>query len=117
MLDNLPWHDLSRHVVVYSSVACPGCCAPPCPLPPRLTLPPSPSPDPLPSRQVFTIEPMVNMGTYRDVMWPDGWTAATADGKRSAQFEHQMVVTKTGADVLTARLPTSPPLWWETEGE
>jgi methionyl aminopeptidase len=65
---------------------------------------------------VFTIEPMVNAGTWRDAMWPDGWTAVTADGKRSAQFEHQLVVTATGADVLTARLPTSPPLWWEAEG-
>ncbi|KAF8058467.1 MAP1A [Scenedesmus sp. PABB004] len=61
--------------------------------------------------QVFTIEPMVNLGTWRDVMWPDGWTAATADGKRSAQFEHQLLITATGAEVLTARLPTSPPLW------
>ncbi|KIZ01205.1 methionyl aminopeptidase [Monoraphidium neglectum] len=62
---------------------------------------------------VFTIEPMVNVGTWRDAMWPDGWTAVTADGKRSAQFEHQIVITATGADILTKRLPTSPPLWWE----
>jgi methionyl aminopeptidase len=65
--------------------------------------------------QVFTIEPMVNLGTWRDVLWPDGWTAATADGQRSAQFEHQLLITATGAEVLTARLPTSPPLWWEQE--
>ncbi|GBF95512.1 methionine aminopeptidase 1A [Raphidocelis subcapitata] len=66
---------------------------------------------------VFTIEPMVNAGTWRDVMWPDGWTAVTADGKRSAQFEHQIVITPEGADILTKRLPTSPPLWWEAEGQ
>ncbi|EIE24748.1 methionine aminopeptidase [Coccomyxa subellipsoidea C-169] len=65
--------------------------------------------------QTFTIEPMVNVGTYRDVTWPDGWTAATADGKRSAQFEHTLLVTKDGCEVLTKRLPTSPPLWWEKE--
>lgn len=117
---------------------------------------------------VFTIEPMVNAGTWRDNMWPDGcgvtivlcvlacpawhhcgatrarrwrvgplmpphrrapaptpcpppppparWTAVTADGKRSAQFEHQIVITSTGADILTQRLPTSPPLWWEAAG-
>jgi hypothetical protein len=70
-------------------------------------------PPPLP--QVFTIEPMVNAGTWRDLLWPDGWTAVTRDGGRSAQFEHQLVVTATGADVLTARLPDSPPLWWEQE--
>jgi methionyl aminopeptidase len=74
-----------------------------CPVPPAL--PP----------QIFTIEPMVNLGTWRDMLWPDGWTAATADGQRSAQFEHQLLITATGAEVLTARLPTSPPLWWELE--
>jgi methionyl aminopeptidase len=63
--------------------------------------------------QIFTIEPMVNAGTWRDMLWPDGWTAVTRDGQRSAQFEHQLVVTATGCEVLTARLPTSPPLWWE----
>jgi methionyl aminopeptidase len=56
---------------------------------------------------------MINAGSWRDVTWPDGWTAVTSDGKRSAQFEHQIVVTSTGCDVLTARLPTSPKLWWE----
>eukprot|EP00873_Tetraselmis_striata_P025893 jgi/Tetstr1/446157/TSEL_003559.t1 len=61
----------------------------------------------------FTVEPMINLGSWRDVTWPDGWTSATEDGKRSAQFEHTMVVTATGCEVLTARLPTSPPLWWE----
>jgi len=35
---------------------------------------------------VFTIEPMINAGVHKDVTWPDGWTAVTADGQRSAQF-------------------------------
>ena len=61
---------------------------------------------------VFTIEPMINAGTHRDVMWPDEWTAATADGKHSAQFEHTLLVTHDGVEVLTERQPTSPPLWW-----
>ncbi len=60
--------------------------------------------------QVFTIEPMVNAGSWRDTTWPDGWTAVTSDGARSAQFEHTLVVTEDGCEVLTARLPTSPPL-------
>ncbi|KAJ8450118.1 hypothetical protein Cgig2_033312 [Carnegiea gigantea] len=60
------------------------------------------------SGQTFTIEPMINAGVWRDRMWPDGWTAVTADGKRSAQFEHTLLVTETGVEVLTARLPTSP---------
>ena len=56
---------------------------------------------------------MINQGSHRDKTWPDGWTAATEDGKRSAQFEHTLLITPTGCEVLTARLPTSPPLWWE----
>jgi methionyl aminopeptidase len=49
----------------------------------------------------FTIEPMVSMGTWRHVMWDDDWTAVTADGKRTAQFEHTVLVTDDGVDVLT----------------
>jgi len=52
---------------------------------------------------VFTIEPMINLGSYRDVTWPDKWTAVTVDGKRSSQFEHTMIVTETGVELLTAR--------------
>jgi methionyl aminopeptidase len=61
----------------------------------------------------FTIEPMVNMGTWKDTHWPDGWTAVTKDGQPSAQFEHTLLVNDSGVEILTARLPTSPPLWWE----
>lgn len=50
---------------------------------------------------VFTIEPMINAGDYRDDLWPDRWTAVTVDGKRSAQFEHTILVTETGYEVLT----------------
>ena len=64
---------------------------------------------------IFTIEPMVNMGTWRDTHWIDGWTAVTKDGQPSAQFEHTLLVNDTGVEILTARLPTSPPLWWEAE--
>ena len=49
----------------------------------------------------FTIEPMLNLGTHEWVMWDDGWTVVTADGRRSAQFEHTLLVTDTGAEVLT----------------
>ncbi|NMM17716.1 MAG: type I methionyl aminopeptidase [Cellulomonas sp.] len=50
---------------------------------------------------VFTIEPMLNLGTPDCVSWDDGWTVLTADGRRSAQFEHTLVVTYTGAEILT----------------
>jgi len=49
----------------------------------------------------FTIEPMINEGTHQDELWPDNWTAVTRDGKRSAQFEHTILVTETGFEVLT----------------
>jgi methionyl aminopeptidase len=49
----------------------------------------------------FTIEPMLNLGTPDWVMWDDDWTVVTADGRRSAQFEHTLLVTPTGAEVLT----------------
>lgn len=49
----------------------------------------------------FTIEPMLTLGTYEYRMWPDGWTAVTADGRWTAQFEHTLVVTETGAEILT----------------
>ena len=51
----------------------------------------------------FTIEPMISIGNGRHVTWDDGWTAVTADGGRCAQFEHTILVTPTGADVLTLR--------------
>lgn len=57
---------------------------------------------------VFTIEPMLNLGTYKDFQWPDNWTAVTQDGKPSAQFEHMLLVTEDGVEVLTARTETSP---------
>jgi methionyl aminopeptidase len=49
----------------------------------------------------FTIEPMLTLGTIEWDMWDDGWTVVTKDGRRSAQFEHTLVVTETGAEVLT----------------
>jgi methionyl aminopeptidase len=50
---------------------------------------------------IFTVEPMITMGTWQHVMWDDGWTALTADGRRTAQFEHTLVVTDEGAEILT----------------
>jgi len=55
----------------------------------------------------FTIEPMINMGTWRHSTWDDGWTAVTADLQRSAQFEHTVLVTEGGVEVLT--LPDGEP--------
>ena len=49
----------------------------------------------------FTIEPMINIGDWRCHILDDGWTAVTADGSLSAQFEHTVVVTETGVEVLT----------------
>ena len=52
---------------------------------------------------VFTIEPMINVGDYEVDVLDDGWTAVTRDGSLSAQFEHTIVVTRDGCEVLTAR--------------
>lgn len=52
---------------------------------------------------VFTIEPMINEGTWAAVVLDDGWTAVTKDGKLSAQFEHTVAVTKDGVEILTLR--------------
>jgi methionyl aminopeptidase len=49
----------------------------------------------------FTIEPMLTLGTIEYHMWPDGWTVLTADGKRTAQFEHTLLVTADGYEILT----------------
>jgi len=49
----------------------------------------------------FTIEPMLTLGTIEWDMWPDDWTVLTRDRKRTAQFEHTLVVTDTGAEILT----------------
>ena len=50
----------------------------------------------------FTIEPMITMGTYQFRLWPDGWTAVTNDGLRTAQFEHTVLVTDDGVEILTS---------------
>lgn len=50
---------------------------------------------------VFTIEPMLTLGGIEWEQWDDGWTVVTADRSRSAQFEHTIVVTEEGADILT----------------
>ncbi|MGI8700788.1 MAG: type I methionyl aminopeptidase [Nocardioidaceae bacterium] len=49
----------------------------------------------------FTIEPMLTLGTKEWELWDDRWTVVTRDRRRSAQFEHTLVVTSTGAEVLT----------------
>lgn len=50
---------------------------------------------------VFTIEPMLTLGTHEWDMWNDNWTVTTKDKSWSAQFEHTIVVTETGAEILT----------------
>jgi methionyl aminopeptidase len=69
--------------------------------------------DPRATRQlvpgmVFTIEPMISVGDWRVQVWDDEWTATTLDHKRTAQFEHTMVVTEDGVEILTLR---SDGLW------
>jgi methionyl aminopeptidase len=58
----------------------------------------------------FTIEPMINLGKSPTILdKEDNWTVYTKDGKKSAQWEHTLVVTKTGCEVLTLRKEESLP--------
>ncbi|OHE23448.1 MAG: type I methionyl aminopeptidase [Syntrophobacterales bacterium RBG_19FT_COMBO_59_10] len=50
---------------------------------------------------VLAIEPMVNEGSYRVKILPDGWTVVTEDGKLSAHFEHSVAITENGPDILS----------------
>jgi methionyl aminopeptidase len=49
----------------------------------------------------FTIEPMITLGTIDYDIWPDDWTVTTKDKKWTAQFEHTLVVTADGSEILT----------------
>ena len=66
---------------------------------------------------IFTVEPMINEGKWQDCTWPDNWTAVTADGGRSAQFEHTVLVTEVtaenpkGYEILTMR-KDEPVMTW-----
>ncbi|CAK8537154.1 unnamed protein product [Lathyrus sativus] len=51
--------------------------------------------------QTFTIEPILTGGRTDCIIWPDNWTAVATDGSPAAQFEHTILITKTGAEILT----------------
>ena len=57
----------------------------------------------------LAIEPMVNMGGYRTKTLGDGWTVVTADGSPSAHFEHTVLTTGRGPEILTISRPIKPP--------
>lgn len=63
----------------------------------------------------FTIEPMICEGTAKVLSWPDDWTATTVDGKRSAQFEHTLLVTDDGVEAFTAKNENSVLQFWEKD--
>lgn len=49
----------------------------------------------------FIAEPMLTIGSYNPIMWDDNWTVVTEDGSLSAQFEHTILITEDGAEILT----------------
>ena len=65
--------------------------------------------EPLLPGMTFTIEPMINLGHWKTEILPDGWTAVTLDGSLSAQFEHTVLVTEDGVEVLTLGEGETPP--------
>lgn len=58
---------------------------------------------------IFTVEPMINAGTWKHKIWKDGWTAVTSDLQRSAQFEHTLLVTQDEVEILTLPEQQSQP--------
>ena len=58
---------------------------------------------------IFTVEPMINAGRKEIREMPDGWTIKTRDRSLSAQWEHTVLVTDTGYEVLTVSAGTPPP--------
>jgi methionyl aminopeptidase len=58
---------------------------------------------------IFTIEPMINAGRREIREMPDGWTIKTKDRSLSAQWEHTVLVTETGVEVLTMSAGSPPP--------
>src|SRR5581483_12415834 len=52
---------------------------------------------------IFTIERMINEKKCNDTLWPDSWATVMLDGGRSAQFEHTLLVTESGVEILTSR--------------
>jgi len=69
------------------------------------------------TRHTFTIEPMICEGSAKVLNWPDDWTATTVDGKRSAQFEHTLVITPDGVEAMTCKNENSMLQFWEKESE
>lgn len=65
----------------------------------------------------FTIEPMICEGSAKVLNWPDDWTATTVDGKRSAQFEHTLVITPDGVEAMTCKNENSMLQFWEMESD
>jgi methionyl aminopeptidase len=57
----------------------------------------------LKSGMTLAIEPMINIGSAEVRLLDDGWTVRTADGARSAHFEHTVLITKGGPEILTWR--------------
>jgi methionyl aminopeptidase len=55
--------------------------------------------------------------TAQCLNWPDDWTATTVDGKRTAQFEHTLLISKEGVEALTGKIETSPIQFWEKESD
>ena len=66
--------------------------------------------EPLLPGMTFTIEPMINLGHWKTQILEDGWTAVTVDRSLSAQFEHTVLVSEDGVEVLTLGKDESPPL-------
>ncbi len=64
----------------------------------------------------FTVEPMISVGSWKAKMWSDGWTATTSDRSRTAQFEHTILITEDGPEILTTPSETAGHPYWDLAG-
>jgi len=72
----------------------------------------SSQPDIIEPGMTFTIEPMITAGSHKVRMWGDGWTAITNDSRRTAQFEHTVLITDDGAEILTVPTQLDAHPYW-----
>jgi len=65
----------------------------------------------------FRFQRRFSTNAEKGILWPDEWTVTTQDGKRTAQFEHTLLITPDGVEALTGKISSSPVQFWERESD
>ncbi|KAE9451041.1 hypothetical protein C3L33_17048, partial [Rhododendron williamsianum] len=90
-----------HHLPRLNTLEFPGCCSKRIVYLEQQLLPSNDQPGRMVEGQTFTIEPILTLGSTECITWEDNWTTLTADGRLAAQFEHTILITRTGAEILT----------------